>query len=283
MQGGLYPGGSNAMPPMHRRLGEELALGIVPRNVDGEPSDEGPIVFVGMGMSNAGTYFRAFRERIRSLPALHERVLLVDATLEGPDITAITESEASYWRFVRHRVEAAGCSVNQVQAAWFMQAVLASNIRDETPLEHVTRLEGMILSVLGSMNGMFPQLRQVCSAGREFGGYATSGGGNPEPYAWCTGWAWKRLIQRQIEGDSALACTVTKPSMPWLGWSGYFWANGAQPRRDGLCWLFPEDFEPDGVHPSSRGAEKASSILLDFYRNDPVNAWLWGKGRPKPP
>jgi len=265
------------MPPAHRHLGMESGEGILPRNGSGAPSDDGLIVFVAIGMSNAGTYFRAFRDRIHALPDRNPRVVLVDATLEGPDITAMASDGSSYWRFVPHRVESEGYSLAQVQAVWFMQAVLASNIRDEGALDHIASLEGMFLSALRSMKGLFPQLRQVCSAAREFGGFGGPGAGNPEPYAWYTGWAWKRLIERQISGEHALACTGESEGMPWLGWSGYFWANGMQPRQDGLTWLFPEDFEADGVHPSPRGAEKAARILLDFYRNDPVNAWLWNR------
>lgn len=277
MQGGLYPGGTNDMPLAHRSLGMGLASGIVPRDRFGEPSDDGLIVFVAIGMSNAGSYFRAFRERLQSLSDLDPCVRLVDATLEGPDILAMVSGDAPYWCYVRHRVESEGGALPQVQAAWFMQAVLASNIRGDSPQDHIMALEGNFLSALRSMKASFPLLRQICSAAREFGGYGAEVSGNPEPYAWCTGWAWKRLIERQASGDPALA-PIGLEAIPWLGWSGYFWANGAHLRQDGLSWRFPEDFEEDGIHPSPRGAGKAASILLDFYRNDPVNGWLWRSG-----
>lgn len=276
MQGGLYPGASNAMPTGHLDVGCRKASGIIPRNELGEPDDQGVIVFLAVGMSNAGAYFRAFRDRVHTMPELSERIRFVDATLDGPDIPTICSSPDPYWRYVMHRVTSEGFFPKQVQAVWFMQAVLASHIPvGQGPAEHMKWLETMFLEVLSGMKACFPNLQQVCSSAREYGGYASPGLGNPEPYAWYTGWAWKRLIERQIDGDLHLDCSIGHGQMPWLGWSGYFWADGPRPRKDGLSWKHPEDFEEDGVHPTPSGVDKASGILVDFYRNDPVTQWMW--------
>ncbi len=60
---------------------------------------------------------------------------------------------------------------------------------------------------------------------------------------------------------------------PWLAWGPYLWADGANPRDDGLVWL-PADFQDDGTHPSPSGEEKVGRLLLEFFRSSPF-AQCW--------
>ena len=79
-----------------------------------------------------------------------------------------------------------------------------------------------------------------------------------------TAFAARRLIERQIAGESGLA----SPSMPVLVWGPYLWADGTRGRAGGdLIWL-REDFSADGVHPSTSGREKVAHLLLSFFKGD---------------
>jgi hypothetical protein len=59
--GGLYPGGSNTMPSGHDTSGVAAAAQIKPLDASGNPSPNGEIVFLGLGMSHVwyefGQYF----------------------------------------------------------------------------------------------------------------------------------------------------------------------------------------------------------------------------------
>lgn len=273
LSGGLYPGGSNRMPATHHRRGLEAARSVKPLDPQGYPDPGGRIVFLAAGMSNTGLYFGSLCDRMRESGLLDPRVTLVNAALEGKDILSATDPDDAYWHYVDMRLRQSGVHAGQVQAIWFMQARHGSGLTEGQGMAHIPWLCNHYVRAIGLLAARFPRLRQVFSSSREYGGYNPPGQGNPEPYAYYTGWAWKHLVSRQIRGSLS---RETGP-VPWLAWSGYFCADGLKPRKDGLCWL-PEDFEADGVHPSPAGRAKAADILWGFFRHAPETAWLWSQG-----
>jgi hypothetical protein len=64
-------------------------------------------------------------------------------------------------------------------------------------------------------------------------------------------------------------------SRPVLLWGPYLWADGDKAREgDGLKWP-PEDYAPDGTHPSNSGRQKVARLLLDFFTSDPLaRSWF---------
>ena len=70
---------------------------------------------------------------------------------------------------------------------------------------------------------------------------------------------------------------------PWIAWGPYTWADGVNPRSDGLVWECDE-FGRDGSHPNSAGSLKLGGLLLDFFTSDPATTpWFLGDGiEPRP-
>ena len=56
-----------------------------------------------------------------------------------------------------------------------------------------------------------------------------------------------------------------------MAWGPYLWADGLNPRSDGLTWALSE-FNADGTHPAQAGREKVAAMLLHFFKNSPHTA-----------
>jgi hypothetical protein len=59
-----------------------------------------------------------------------------------------------------------------------------------------------------------------------------------------------------------------------LLWGPYLWADGTNPRSDGLTWLIT-DLEGDHTHPSAAGEEKVAGLLASFFGSDATAAPWW--------
>ncbi|MGE5499255.1 MAG: T9SS type A sorting domain-containing protein, partial [Syntrophothermus sp.] len=139
--------------------------------------------------------------------------------------------------------------------------------------QYALDLSNELVTVVKNIKQKFPNCSIVYLSGRTYGGYATSSL-NPEPYAYESGFSVKWLIERQISGDTALACTGSSAKAPWLAWGPYLWADGLTPRSDGLTWTIDDFVTSDHTHPSDSGRRKVAGMLLDFLKTDPT-AVVW--------
>ena len=166
---------------------------------------------------------------------------------------------------VSNRLQAAGVTPAQVQVVWFLQA--EKNPTDTSFASYPDALKAKYKTAMQILKSKFPNLKLCYLNSRIYAGYATSTL-NPEPFAYYNGWTVKRLVEDQINGDTALAFSGGNAKAPWLAWGPYTWADGTTPRSDGLTWLCPGDYISDGTHPSMQGRQKVAQMLLNFFTTD---------------
>ena len=68
---------------------------------------------------------------------------------------------------------------------------------------------------------------------------------------------------------------------PWLSWGMYMWSDGDNPQKNNpdVFYTCPADFQNDGTHPSTLGAQKVGALLLKFFSNDKTaSPWFLGSG-----
>jgi hypothetical protein len=260
--GGLYGGGRNAPPEALREAALAALAEIRPLDREGLTDDEGLVGLVSISMSNATQEFSTFKGIADADPRKSPRVAIVDCAQGGQAMAEWAPPEARPWQVAMERLAKAGVDPRQVQVAWVK---LANKSPSGSMEEHLAKLEADTVEVLRNAKGRFPNLRIVYLGSRIWAGNARSGL-NPEPYAYESAFAARRLIQRQISVEGELATEA----FPLLLWGPYLWSEGERGRRsDGLVYL-PEDFAPDGVHPSPSGRRKVASQLLEFFANDPL-------------
>lgn len=277
--GGLYPGGQNQPPSTHLQEGLSRAAAIQPRNQQGQPDPQGRIVLLSIGMSNATQEFSVWQRRSAADPFRNPRLQLVDGAQGGQDAAVFANPQAPAWNVVDQRLQAAGATASQVQVVWIKQALM--NPVAGFPA-HALQLEGHLRSIVQNLTARFPNLQLAYLSSRTYGGYAN----NPqrqEPLTYETGFAIQWLIAAQIQGDPALNHLPAAGPVraPWLAYGPYLWADGMQPRADGLSWACA-DYQNDGVHPTHFGRYKVALLLEQYFHSEPTaTPWFTGgSGQP---
>jgi hypothetical protein len=270
-QGGLYPAGSNLMPFAHQQGGLAQARGVVPRDAAGQPSPEGKIGLLAIGMSNASMHFAGFQQKTLSNPNINPDLVLVNGAIPGMTAKAISTIPSPtarvYWTTVDSYVSSAGLTNAQVQAAWLLEADANPSGDD---MAYARSLASELAAILQIARRRFPNLRLAYLASRSYAGYSTVAL-NPEPYAYASGFSAKWVIESQITGNPGLNYDPSRGPViaPWVAWGPYLWADGLSPRSDGLTWSC-DDFADDGVHPSALGVDMVADSLWSFFSRHPT-------------
>jgi hypothetical protein len=269
-KGGLYPDGKNERPAAHEAAGVELAKSVRPLDAKGQPNDDGKIVLLSIGMSNATQEFSMFKQIADSDQEKNPKLVIVDGAQGGMTASVIRNPEdngrgSQFWNTVDDRLKGSRVSREQVQAVWIKEA-------DAGPTQgfpkYAQTLQQELAEIARVLHQRFPNLKLAYLSCRTYGGYATTRL-NPEPYAYESGFSIKWLIEQQLRGDESLNFDPAKGEVkaPWLSWSAYIWANGLRPNPDGLSYE-EADFGGDGTHPSQSGRRKVAELLLKSFKTD---------------
>jgi len=262
-QGGLYPGGTNTPPAAYAAEGRTAAAAIVPRAATGQADPAGKIVLLSIGMSNTTQEFSTFVRLAQSDSVRDADVVVVDGAQGGQDARDWSDPKHATWSQVENRLKKAGATAAQVQAVWLKQAI-ARPSGDFAASS--AQLETALAKIVENAKARYANLAQVFVSPRTYAGYAITDL-NPEPYAYETGFAVKRLVERSVREPSA---------RPWIGWGPYLWADGTKARADGVTWAC-SDVQNDGVHPGPTGEAKVAQQLQAFFNGSAFTAWYRGE------
>jgi hypothetical protein len=265
LEPGLYPGGRNTPSEAHLESGLATAARIRPVDAGGNPSPDGRIVLVAIGMSNTSSEFQRFIDDTRGVSGLNPRLSIVNGALSGADASMWADASSRPWQQLAATLKSGGraaMSAAQVQAIWIKQA----HLRTIAFPGELDAFAGNLDAAIETASRMFPNLRIVYVSSRTRSG-AESRRGPGEPQAYETGFAVRRLIQKRFGAKG-----------PWVSWGPYLWAN-ATPRSDGTRWECG-DLQQDLLHPSKSGDSKVAAHLLSFFATAPTSAsWFLDPAR----
>ena len=279
-EGALYEHGSSVAPADHESEGLRRAAMIRPIN--------GKIVMVSIGMSNTTQEFCAANnpapceswsfvgQSSRDTAVNHSNLLLVNGARGGQAASTWEQPTRSNYDYVRDRdLTPAEASESQVQVAWVKVANPQPTVSLPSPSSDADQLVTQMGNIVRALRVRYPNIRIVYLSSRIYAGYATSML-NPEPYAYESGFAVKWLIQAQIDQmrtghvDLRAGDLSYNTVAPWLAWGPYLWADGMNPRGDGLTWSVNDVEAGDRTHPSQSGEQKVGAMLLAFLKEEPT-------------
>ncbi|MDZ4667477.1 MAG: T9SS type A sorting domain-containing protein [bacterium] len=281
--GGLYPGGSNFIPTNHKLAGLQMASQIQCLDTNGKADPiNGKIVWLSIGLSNTTLETQQFIPIANSFTGKNPKLSLVDGAVGAMSASYISTPSninyATYWNTVAMRLKNAGVTANQVEVIWLKEANPAGTVPVK---EYYDSLVVQYKRIMHEVKNRFPNVKICYFSSRISARYATSTL-NPEPHAYYTGWAIKKVIEDQINGDVQLQFTGATPNSPWMAWGSYMWSDGSNPQKTNpnVFWTCSTDFNTsDGTHPSTIGAIKVANLWLTFLSTDSTSTpWFMGAG-----
>jgi hypothetical protein len=298
--GGLYPNG-NGIPAAHASAGAAKARNILPRGFNGSPNPNGRFVLLSIGLSNTTMEWCSSRfntpcnpwslmGQAESDPLVnHAEMVLVNGARAGQDaVTWDSPTDVNYDNVRDSLLTPHGLSEKQVEVIWLK--VVNKDPVNSLPSTQADAIQliGQYADILRALKVRYPNLEMVFLSSRIFAGYSSLPL-SPEPYAYETGFAVKWVIEAQID-QMANGGAIVDPRAgnlnlnsvaPWIGWGPYLWADGLNPRSDGLTWA-TTDYEIDLTHPNVSGQTKVVGMLLNFFKTNPRAACWFVAGQSCP-
>jgi len=296
---GMLYDGSNSAPADQIAAGMAAAAAVQPLDINGNPSASGKIGLISLGMSEAYdewcdgsscTSYSFTGQAASNSGVNHSTLVILDGATSGTNTTSWvcpygdcplgTTAPNWYDRVLNDILIPAGVTEAQVQVVWIQEAnpgptwfpTLPSSSADAYAFEYY------LGQVLHALKIRWPNVQQVFISSRIYAGYANTNQ-SPEPYAYEYGFGVKRLINQQmLQRDTGAIDPFVGDlltGVPWIDWGPYLWGNDSNnlPGSSALNWA-PDDFSPDGIHPSSYGVTQVGGALLNFFLNSPSTPWF---------
>lgn len=248
------------VPESHLTKGKEVASLITRLNPAGLPVSNGRIILAGLGMSNAKQQFAAFMEAYRLRYGRGRPTTTVNLGTGNWSLDLMIEQMAAYRQLLLDTMVKKRVTREQVQIAMFKNSI---RFQEQNPPDDVNQYVAYLEKYRTLLIDLFPNLKMLFVLAPVYSGYSSGSAPRHEPYVFREGIAVGDFVEAHY-GET----------QPWIGWGAYYWANGLEPRGDGLVWKCADFIVRDGVHPSSLGLVKTSDMLLRFFENSPVTQWF---------
>lgn len=244
----IYPGIMAHVPGSHAAMGHKVALSLTKKPV-----------MAGMGMSNAKQEFQAFMDKYRAKYGRSRPVTTVNLGTGNWDLTAMVHDSEKYWDLVHETMAKKKTSPERIEIVVFKNSV---RHQDKPYPDDVWEYLEFMEDHLANMTSHLPNLKMLFVLSAVYSGYASVSAPRHEPWAFREGLAVDEFVRDHWN--------MTEP---WITWGPYYWANGLEPRDDGLTWKCTDFMAKDGVHPGTGAKVKTADMLMRFFEQYP---WFTG-------
>jgi len=257
LSSGLYPWGNDLIDNQYNTNYLAVSSSIQPLNKEGVPGSKAKTVILGIGGSQAYRLFSGIRNAWSSDPGFGKKLVFANAGTGGKDLPDIIETNASYWKRVIKVLDSNKVNNLQVQVIFIVEDDF---INRDTTIQRAHTINGQFQTLLNTIREKFPNVKLVLFADRGYSGYSTLSKYD-EPKGYLNGWAVKLVAEDYINGNI--------PSVPFVNWYEYYWANGEEPRWDGLTYLISDFEAPEFAHYTVDKCNALGVVTHNKLKTDP--------------
>ncbi|MBL7998660.1 MAG: hypothetical protein JNL32_08500, partial [Candidatus Kapabacteria bacterium] len=197
--GGLYPDGMNTPPLAHSAALQAARHRIFRRDASGTPSQNGAIVFIGVGASNPRTEFNRLMQISDTFALRNPALKLVNSCIGGQGIQKMNSPTDNYWKQAQKTLDSMGLNAKQVQVVWVEtdNTQTADTLFPRAPQSLMDDFRALFTT----LKDLYPNLQIIYCSARTYSGYikladATAGRGLLHPRDYYNGWSIKWMIER---------------------------------------------------------------------------------------
>lgn len=281
VMGGLYPGGSNTRPPAYLTKCIEHVQAIEPLDHEGEYSDDGRIVMLGIGASNPGSEFQRFKEIAEVFEPLNDDLAILNVSEPSVGIQEMYNVSEDYWEHVEDILSSNDLTAEQVQIIWIEEENTETG--DTAFPAAAVSLVNDYLNLLQTIKILFPNTQICYLTARAYSGYAVPDAGTDNglmfPRDYMNGWALKWFIENVINNELGYDYSDPDAEIPLVTWGSYHWTDGSTPREDGLFLDCELDVGADGLHLTGAGEYKMGMQMFNYFSTDTTaKYWFYDEG-----
>jgi hypothetical protein len=290
LEGGLYPDRSNTEPADHDAVGIAHRNAIRPLDVNGRPGGAGRYVLMSVGGGDVSAAWCSassappcnswsFSGRAVSDSLVnHDALVIVNGAIRtATPAMWSSPASANYNRIRDTRLAPLGLSEKQVQVIWMAFADSAAALPPTASSADGAQGLQHLGATIRALKSRYPNLQLLFITSRRFRGFYPGG----EPQSYESGFVVRWAIEAQINESRGLPPNLHVGSVapsantaPWISWGPYLWANGEQPRADGLSWR-RADYDSTGLRSSRQGEEKVGGLIFSFFKtSDYTRCWF---------
>lgn len=264
VESGLYPWGNSLITNSYKTNYINACESIEPLNYFGANAGSGKVVVLTIGGSNPAIIYNGFINAQQSDPGFGSDLLFINGGINSQDFSNLLDPATNYWDNMQNLLTTNNVTENDVQVIFCIE----DNLRyRDTSFQRAYLLRDDYVDLLEIIRDKYPNCKLFLAGDRGYSGY-TDDPKHDEPIGYENGWAVKFLVADYING--------LLPEYPVVNWLDYYWADGENPRWDGLTYSPTDYAAPAYVHFTQNKADELAGSTHAKLKTDP-GASYWYK------
>lgn len=257
-QSGLYPWGNEMISNAYESKYQSVSESIHPSSFSGLRTSHPKVVVLTIGGSTPAIMFEGFVHAQQNDPGFGADLLFINGGQNAMDFSDLLDPNTNYWNNLEALLNTHAATPEDVQVMFCIE----DNLRSlDTTFSRATLLKNNYAQLMDIIRTHYPNCKLFLAADRGYSGY-TDDPHHDEPIGYLNGWGVKLFVADYING--------VLPEYPVVNWLDYYWADGENPRWDGLTYSQSDFSGPAYVHLHQDKADALAETTHEKLKADPA-------------